>query len=175
LADAANQVLKETHNDPNGPSTKSVLKLGICIIGFLELLDNDEPRKDPTPQDPTPQDPTPATPEADAEAKQVPNPDGRKGGPRHQAYVEDEQRRLTEKYRDNPDLEVITEGKVKGKDGKVRYVDVQVVNTRTGEIVEQVQVGNTTEQGAPVARERSAMEDIDQATGLDTKYRPMDR
>ncbi len=64
---------------------------------------------------------------------------------------------------------------MKGQDGKGRFIDAQAVDTRTGEIVDQVQVGRTNKNGTPVARERRAMEDIDRATDFDTRYRSYDR
>jgi len=79
------------------------------------------------------------------------------------------------KFATNPDIEVRTEARVVGKDGKVRYLDVQAVNRRTGEIVDQVQVGRTIKSGAPVIRERRAMEDIDRTTGANTRFRPYDK
>lgn len=75
----------------------------------------------------------------------------------------------------NPDIEVRTEVRVTGADGKSRYIDAQAVNTKTGDIVDQVQVGRTNKNGTPVIRERRAMEDIDRATGFDTRYRSYDR
>jgi hypothetical protein len=69
----------------------------------------------------------------------------------------------------------LSEVYVKGQDGKGRFIDAQAVDTRTGEIVDQVQVGRTNKNGTPVARERRAMEDIDRATDFDTRYRSYDR
>jgi hypothetical protein len=105
----------------------------------------------------------------------VPNPSGKVGSLRHQAYVEDEARAMRTRYASAIDIEVRTEVRIVGRDGQVRYVDAQAYNVRTGEIVDQVQVGRTNKNGTPVSRERTNMEDIDRATGVDTRYRPYDR
>ena len=78
-------------------------------------------------------------------------------------------------HANNPDIEVRTEVRVVGQDGKARYIDAQAVNRRSGQIVDQVQVGLTNKNGTPVIRERRAMYDIDRATGFDTRYRSYDR
>jgi hypothetical protein len=104
-----------------------------------------------------------------------PNPYGKHGSPRHQAHVEDEVRTMQTTYAGNPDVEVRTELRVVGQDGKVRYIDAQAVDRASGDIVDQVQVGRTNKNGTPVIRERRAMEDIDPATGFDTRYRAYDQ
>ncbi len=65
--------------------------------------------------------------------------------------------------------------RVVGLDKKARYVDAQAYNKKTDSVVDQVQVGRTNKNGTPVARERRAMNDIDRATGFDTRYRSYDR
>lgn len=105
----------------------------------------------------------------------MPNPWGKKGSPRHQAYVEDEVRNMQKNNVNNPEIEVRTEVRIVGADEKVRYIDAQAVNTQTGEVVDQVQVGRTNKNGTPVMRERQAINDIDSATQFNTRYRAYDR
>ncbi|HSX52565.1 MAG TPA: RHS repeat-associated core domain-containing protein [Cellvibrio sp.] len=104
--------------------------------------------------------------------KKIPNPDGKKGGARHQAHVEDEVINMQRRYGENAVIR--TEVFVKGADGKVRFLDAQAIDRKTGVILDQVQVGKTNKNGTPVIRERRAMEDIDRATGFDTRYRGYD-
>jgi hypothetical protein len=93
-------------------------------------------------------------------AKFVPNPGGKLGGPAHRAKV-------TEIAADvrNRGLEVVTELKVPipGGQKSTRYVDVAGRDPATKEIVEMHQVGKQTKRGAPVSRERRAIEDIKKA------------
>jgi hypothetical protein len=95
-------------------------------------------------------------------AKAVPNPDGRRGGPAHQAGVAEAIADLTQKYIDDPTVKVGTEVKVDTPDGekKTRYLDVGVTGGDPVRIVEGVQVGKQTQAGIPVARERRALSDI---------------
>ena len=102
------------------------------------------------------------------------NPHGRLGSPRHQAYVEDEVRSIMKQYAHDPSIIVRTEVRVVGQNGQVRYIDLQAKNIKTNTVVDQVQVGRTNKSGTPVSRERRNMEDIDRATGFNTRYRAYD-
>ncbi len=102
------------------------------------------------------------------------NPHGKLGSPRHQAYVEDEVRSILKQYADDPSIIVRAEVRVVGHNGQVRYIDLQARNIKTNTIVDQVQIGRTNKNGTPVARERKNMEDIDRATGFNTRYRAYD-
>lgn len=104
-----------------------------------------------------------------------PNPYGKIGSPRHQAYVEDEVRAMQRRYAGNSDIEIRTEVRVISQDGQVRYLDAQAKNIRTNQIVDQVQVGRTNKNSSPVSRERHNMAVIDRATGFDTRFRSYDR
>lgn len=110
-----------------------------------------------------------ATNKATDAARAVPNPHGRVGGPAHQGKVQEvaagvEGRGLEA----SRELKVSTPGGEKG----TRYVDVAGKNPQTGEVVEMHQVGRQTGSGQPVARERRAMDDIENATGKRPEFHP---
>jgi RHS repeat-associated protein len=110
--------------------------------------------------------------------KGCPNPDGRNGGPEHQANVEDAKRGLEQKYPDDPKVEVRTEVRVPtpGGEKENRYLDVAAVDKETGRVVEGVQVGRETQSGNPVAREQRALNDIRGALpGVNVEFRPYNR
>jgi len=90
-------------------------------------------------------------------AKNVPNPHGKKGGPAHQAGIEDVKNDI-----ESRGLEPVDELRVKTPNGEKssRFIDVAAKDPATGEIVEVHQVGKTTKSGKPVSRERKAMKDI---------------
>jgi RHS repeat-associated protein len=94
-----------------------------------------------------------------AEARAVPNPYGRAGGPAHQARVNevasDVESRGLEAVREH---RVLTPGGARGS----RYVDVAGRDPATGGIVEMHQVGRQTSTGQALARERQAIQDIEQ-------------
>jgi len=77
-------------------------------------------------------------------------------------------------YAHDPSIIVRTEVRVVGQNGQVRYIDLQAKNIKTNTVVDQVQVGRTNKSGTPVSRERRNMEDIDRATGFNTRYRAYD-
>jgi len=102
------------------------------------------------------------------EAKSVPNPDGSKGGPEHQGKVNE-----VEKDMQSRGLETEREVKVETPNGEKNYrkVDVVGTNPETG-AKEQVNVGKQNKNGTPVARERRAQKDIQNATNNDVKFIP---
>ena len=53
-----------------------------------------------------------------------------------------------------------------------RFVDVAGVEPSTGTVEEMHQVGRQTKDGQPVARERKALDDIQEATGDRPKFHP---
>jgi len=99
----------------------------------------------------------------------VRNPYGRLGGPEHRQEVgrvgdELEARGLDVQY----EYYVRTpEGRKRG-----RFIDVVGIDPNTGEPVEFHQVGRETTRGQPVARERYALDDIEQATGNRPEFHP---
>ena len=110
--------------------------------------------------------------------KGCPNPNGRNGSDEHQAAVEDEERELRRKYADDKNVEVKTEVHVPtpGGNKENRYLDVAAVDRNTGQVVEGVQVGRETKGEIPVARERRALEDIQNAQpNAELRFRPYNR
>jgi RHS repeat-associated protein len=95
-------------------------------------------------------------------ARKIPNPNGKLGGPAHQAKVgeiaKDLEARGLEPVRE---LKVPTPGGEKAN----RFVDVAGRNPKTGQIDEMHQVGKQTQAGNPVAREQRALNDIRCAVG----------
>ena len=101
-------------------------------------------------------------------AKAVPNPYGKLGGPEHQAKVEEVAKDIeTRGLRSKTEQKVETPGGPKGS----RYVDV-VGRDADGNVVEMHQIGRQTKGGAPVSRERKALDDIQRATGTRPKFHP---
>ncbi|HPS89445.1 MAG TPA: RHS repeat-associated core domain-containing protein [Methanosarcina vacuolata] len=102
------------------------------------------------------------------EKKNVPNPDGSKGSPEHQAKVSE-----VESDMQSRGLETEREVKVDTPDGEKSYRKVDVVGTDpvTG-ATEQTNVGVQNKNGTPVARERRAQKDIKDATKNDVNFVP---
>jgi hypothetical protein len=104
----------------------------------------------------------------------VPNPNGRNGGPAHQkgmAQAEDYINTQTS-YTGVREYPVKLYGSVEGK--SVRYVDVAALDVN-GDPVMFFQVGNMTQGGYPVAREMRALIDITELsvhTGVTTIFIP---
>ncbi|WP_187143387.1 RHS repeat-associated core domain-containing protein [Terriglobus albidus] len=94
------------------------------------------------------------------------NPWGKLGSPRHRQSV----RQLAKLLR-SEGYEVQTEVKVDTPQGAKasRFVDVVGVKPRTGE-TKMYQVGEANKDGSPVARERSALNDIEKATGIRPQF-----
>jgi hypothetical protein len=101
--------------------------------------------------------------------KFVPNPFGKNGGPAHQSKVADVIANLRSRG-----LDFRVERQVMTPDGSKnsRYVDVVGVDPKSGAVVEMHQVGKQTMQGAPISRERRAMDDIQNATGMTPHFHP---
>jgi RHS repeat-associated protein len=92
----------------------------------------------------------------------TPSPNGRRGGPAHQAGVKRAVADLASKYANDPrGIQIRTEVKVMTTGGQkpTRFLDVAAVD-RAGRVVEGIQVGRMTAGGFPVARERVALSDI---------------
>jgi RHS repeat-associated protein len=94
------------------------------------------------------------------------NPWGKLGGPAHRQTVQ----KLSEILR-NEGYDVQTEVKVPTPMGakQTRYVDVVGVKKDTGE-TKMYQVGDRNKDGQPVVREKSALDDIEQATGVRPQF-----
>jgi len=99
--------------------------------------------------------------------KKVPNPNGKKGGPEHQAKVDEVVKDVESRgLRAVKEHAVPTPGGEKGK----RFVDV--AGKDANGVVEMHQVGKQTQGGQPVARERRAINDIENATGQAPEFHP---
>ncbi|WP_310035449.1 hypothetical protein, partial [Caulobacter rhizosphaerae] len=106
---------------------------------------------------------------AASNTKFVPNPHGKLGGPAHQAKVAE----ITADIRSRglspePELRIPTPGGNKG----TRYVDVVARDPATGKIVEYHQVGKQTKAQLPIARERRALDDIENAINIRPQFHP---
>jgi len=93
-------------------------------------------------------------------AKNIRNPNGKKGKEDHQAYIRELVGKLLSKFRD-----VAIEDKIVISKNKRRYSDISVYD-ENGNRTEIHQVGRTNKDGSPVARERRAIADIERATGI---------
>lgn len=106
-----------------------------------------------------------------SEAKRIPSPNGKKGGPEHQAEVKrvgaDIERRG---LKSQEEFKVDTPGGHKQK----RYVDVVALDKK-GEVVEMHQVGKQTMGGEAVSRERKAMDDIEAASKMRPQFHPYNK
>ena len=104
-----------------------------------------------------------------------PNPYGKRGGPEHQAKIEEVMKDIERRGYDFEE-----EYRVKIGDGqkKNRYVDIVAIDKATGEVVEYHQIGKRNEKLAPqgkivpVKRERDAISDIKQTTEKGVKFHP---
>ncbi|MDQ6470089.1 DUF6443 domain-containing protein [Flavobacterium sp. LHD-80] len=90
--------------------------------------------------------------------KKVPNPNGKNGGQKHQEKINEYGKKLEQKgYEVTKERRVNTEGGHKN----TRYTDITA--KKDGKTV-NVQVGKQNKNGTPVARERRAIEDINNST-----------
>ena len=100
--------------------------------------------------------------------KKIPNPFGKKGGPAHQAKVEEVAADVRSRG-----LEPVLEHRVSTPGGCKSYRCVDVVGKDAkGNVVESHQIGRQTGAGNPVAREIRALDDIQKATGTRPKFHP---
>jgi RHS repeat-associated protein len=124
-----------------------------------------------TPQVPPPPPPPGPLKNQDKQDKKTPNPNGRKGGPEHQAKVKEIQKDIQSRG-----LNSETEYQVKtpGGEKSSRYVDV-VAKDKNGNVVEMHQAGKQTQAGNPVARETRALNDIEKQTGKRPQFHPTNK
>ena len=101
--------------------------------------------------------------------KKVPNPWGKKGCPEHQQVINE----IVEEIGDR-DMDAARESIVKTPNGKkrMRFSDVAAVNRQNLKIEAYYQVGKAKKNGDPIARERQAMDDIEEATGIRPLFKP---
>ncbi len=98
--------------------------------------------------------------------KKVPNPNGKKGGKKHQAKVNNVADDI-----ESRGLDVIKElyFKLVGKNKRGRFVDVAGFD-KTGQLKELHQIGKRNKNGTPVKRERNAIEDLEGRTKIKVKF-----
>lgn len=101
--------------------------------------------------------------------KKVPNPNGKNGGEAHQKTIDKQEAKMKKEGFTETKREIKVDTP-KGEKSK-RYIDLQGKNPKTGE-VKQVQVGKQNLNKTPVARERRALDDIEQATGKRPEFVP---
>ena len=109
----------------------------------------------------------------DVARRAVPNPHGKAGGPAHQAKVKDVAGDVQSRG-----LKPVQEYKVEtpGGNKNTRYIDVAGVDPKTGKAVEFHQVGKSKVDGAPIAREQRAINDVSTAKPeVPIKYHPYDK
>ena len=100
--------------------------------------------------------------------KKVPSPNGKTGGPEHQAEVN----RIAQDIKSRG-LTPVREHRVLTPNGakQSRYVDIVGMDNK-GKVVEWHQVGRQTKGGLPVSRERTALSDIQKAMGVTPQFHP---
>ncbi len=104
--------------------------------------------------------------------RKITNPYGKKGGPEHQATIDESEFQLQkEGFETQREFMVRTPEGEKGK----RFVDVVGKDPATGEVTKMVQVGKQTKKGKPIAREQRAIDDIKKATGKEPSFRPYNK
>jgi hypothetical protein len=93
----------------------------------------------------------------------VPNPYGRRGGPEHEA-ARAEAMDAAKSYYDNQGVEVYIHTEygyaTPGGQKATRYADFAVLTVDAKELLELHQVGQVTQGGVPVSRERAAISDL---------------
>ena len=100
--------------------------------------------------------------------KKVPNPNGKNGGPAHQEKVNE-----VVKDMEGRGLQTQKEEKVNTPNGKKGYRYTDATGTdENGNVVERHQVGKQNKNGTPIKRERDAIKDIQDATGLPVNFHP---
>jgi RHS repeat-associated protein len=100
-------------------------------------------------------------------SKKVPNPNGKKGGEKHQKKVEEVEKNIASRGL-TPKREHMI--KTPGGNKSKRFVDVVAMKGK--KVVEMHQVGKQNKNGMPVSRERKALNDIQKATGKRPTYHP---
>ena len=106
-------------------------------------------------------------------AKKVNNPDGKKGGDKHQKVVNEQVKILRNEFSDDG-ITVRSEVVVSTPNGKkaFRFADIaafRFINSVL-EYLKIIQVGNTDKNGKPVKREQEAIADIEAHTNLKVTF-----
>jgi hypothetical protein len=95
----------------------------------------------------------------------VPNPNGKKGGKKHQ----DLQKKVGEDV-EKRGLDVILEYFLRLINGKARFMDVAGLDKVTREEIEFHQVGKQTKKCLPVKRERDVIEEIEKHKNIHVEF-----
>jgi len=96
--------------------------------------------------------------------KKVPNPNGRKGGEKHQNLVQKIVDILEKRFK-----RVRKETRIETSEDTSRYADVAAFND-DGKIAEIYQIGKQNQDGTPVKREREAIAEIEEASGIKVTF-----
>jgi hypothetical protein len=105
----------------------------------------------------------------------IPNPNGRKGGPDHQAVSNSIEQEVQQNYGNGYSVESEFQVRTPGGLAQNRYMDKAVIDKSTGDPVAFYQVGRVTQGGMPVPREVQAMNDVieySQYSHVPMIYRP---
>jgi RHS repeat-associated protein len=97
---------------------------------------------------------------------------GRLGGAAHRAAVAEKAADITRRGL-SPVQELLV--RTPGGERARRFVDIAAQHPGTGEVLELYQVGRQTKSGLPVARERRALDDIEEAIGRRPRFIPYNR
>jgi RHS repeat-associated protein len=163
---------------PTPQETANAIKIGFAVgATFGAALGDMQDKKDAPskPQSaPEPQTDKGQSSDKDNDSqsdKNVPNPDGKKGGAEHQQGVQE-----VEKDMQDRGLDTQREHRVDTPDGEKskRFVDV-VGKDSKGNVIEMHQVGKQNQNGQPVAREQRAINDIQKATGKTVQFDPYNK
>lgn len=96
--------------------------------------------------------------------KKIPNPHGRKGSPEHRKKVDETAEEIEKRG-----LSFLKEFFLRLKDGKWRYADIVAID-KDDNLKEIHQVGLTNKNGTPVAREKRAIDDIEQSYNINVVF-----
>ncbi len=97
--------------------------------------------------------------------KKVPNPNGKKGGEKHQNL----QAKVGEEV-EQKGLERIFEHFIKLFNGKRRFIDVAGLDKVTKKEIEFHQIGIQTKKGLPVKRERDVIEEVEKYKNIQVEF-----
>ena len=98
--------------------------------------------------------------------KKTPNPNGKKGGKLHRNKINKIEEDIVDR-----NLLPDTEHFFKNTKGKSRFADIVGVD-EDGKLAEIHQAGKQNKNGTPVKRERDAMKDIEQISGIKVIFHP---
>ena len=103
----------------------------------------------------------------------VPNPDGSRGSPAHREKIQERIEELEEEGLEHVGGGSLPEQRIRTENGEKSYrrPDISMRDPETGEPYYE-NVGRQTQSGEPEARERRALDDIEEATGIRPVFTP---